>query len=213
MTRMAALIGAILMLAGAGAAVSRGMAQERDGPSEAVQASAVARGAKAWAEHCGTCHNLRSPGELTDQQWTVSTTHMRVRANLPGDMTDDILAFLQASNDDRPAPSVAPVQPRAVPPAGAGTRIPGDPVKGRRIYEETCVACHGADGKGALEGVPDLTGANGRLAKSDDALLRNMIEGFQSPGSPMPMPPKGGNPGLTDQDMADVLAYIRRTYQ
>lgn len=58
----------------------------------------VARGAKAWAEHCGRCHNYRSPDELRDNEWEVSVTHMRLVANLPGDMARDILAFLQASN-------------------------------------------------------------------------------------------------------------------
>lgn len=60
----------------------------------------LARGAKAWAEQCSRCHNIRSPGELTDEEWFVSTTHMRVRANIPGNIIDDILAFLQASNKD-----------------------------------------------------------------------------------------------------------------
>ena len=44
------------------------------------------------------CHNLASPKELTDEEWHVSVTHMRVRANLPGSVADDIIAFLKASN-------------------------------------------------------------------------------------------------------------------
>ena len=61
----------------------------------------VARGAKAWAQTCNRCHNVRAPKELTDEEWDVSATHMRVRANLPGDMVKDIIAFLQASNNER----------------------------------------------------------------------------------------------------------------
>ncbi len=60
----------------------------------------IARGAKAWAEQCSRCHNIRAPSELTDEDWYVSATHMRVRANIPGDIIDDIIAFLQASNKD-----------------------------------------------------------------------------------------------------------------
>lgn len=60
-----------------------------------------ARGAKAWARTCSRCHNMRSPKELRDDEWEVSATHMRVRANLPGDMVRDIIAFLQASNNER----------------------------------------------------------------------------------------------------------------
>ena len=58
----------------------------------------IARGAKAWAEQCGRCHNIRSPSELTDEEWLVSTTHMRVRGNIPGNVIRDIQAFLRSSN-------------------------------------------------------------------------------------------------------------------
>ncbi|MCH8202867.1 MAG: cytochrome c [Proteobacteria bacterium] len=58
----------------------------------------IARGAKAWAQQCGRCHNIRSPSELTDEEWLVSTTHMRVRGNIPGNVIRDIQAFLRSSN-------------------------------------------------------------------------------------------------------------------
>ncbi|MDQ7019767.1 MAG: hypothetical protein Q9M33_11450 [Robiginitomaculum sp.] len=58
----------------------------------------VVRGAKAWKNNCGRCHNLRSPKELTDEEWDVSVTHMRVRANLLPLEAEDIKAFLKASN-------------------------------------------------------------------------------------------------------------------
>ncbi|WP_339864569.1 hypothetical protein [Paremcibacter congregatus] len=59
------------------------------------------RGAKSWAATCGRCHNIRSPKDLTDEEWEVSATHMRVRANLPGDVVRDIVAFLKASNNEK----------------------------------------------------------------------------------------------------------------
>ncbi len=61
----------------------------------------IARGAKAWAQNCGRCHNIRAPRELTDEEWEVSVTHMRVRDNLPGDLARDIIAFLKASNNEK----------------------------------------------------------------------------------------------------------------
>lgn len=65
---------------------------------EKPEPAQVARGAKAWAEQCGRCHNIRSANELTDEEWIVSTTHMRVRGNIPADLIRDIQAFLRASN-------------------------------------------------------------------------------------------------------------------
>jgi len=205
-----ALIGGTLLFTAAAA-----MSGNQDVPpaAPASDAAAVSRGARAWADNCSECHNLRSPQDLTDAQASVAVAHMRVRAKLPGAMARDILAFLQASNDRQaraqaPAATPTPSGPAAPPAALA----PGNPIRGAQVYQETCVVCHGEDGRGALEGVPNLTDPRGRLAKPDELLVRNMIEGFQSPGSPMPMPPKGGNPDLSDQDMVDVLAYMRRQF-
>lgn len=58
----------------------------------------VAKGAKAWADHCGRCHNIRGPEEFTDDIWDVSVNHMRVRANLPAEVIPDIKAFLKSGN-------------------------------------------------------------------------------------------------------------------
>lgn len=83
---------------------------------------------------------------------------------------------------------------------------------GKAVYERTCIACHGKDGRGALPGVAPLGGKGGRLAKPDPVLIKNMIEGVRSPGSPMAMPPKGGDPSLTEQDIAAVLQYMRQAF-
>lgn len=83
---------------------------------------------------------------------------------------------------------------------------------GKSVYERTCVACHGADGKGAFPGVAPLGGKGGRLAKPDSVLIKNMLEGFQTAGSPMAMPPKGGDPSLTEDDAAAVLQYMRKSF-
>lgn len=165
------------------------------------------RGAQAWADHCGRCHNLRSPSELSENAWDVSVTHMRTRANLPGHLAADIEAFLKYSARSEAAVD-APIESRA----GGGDYAhlgPANVERGRELYSQTCVACHGANGEGAFDGVPDLTSAKGRFTKPDDILLANIINGFQSKGSLMAMPPRGGNPDLTDQDLADTLAYMR----
>ena len=69
-------------------------AQEQKKPDPA----AFARGAKAWADSCGRCHNVRDPKELRDDQWKPVVTHMRIRAGLTGKEARDILLFLQGSN-------------------------------------------------------------------------------------------------------------------
>ncbi len=83
---------------------------------------------------------------------------------------------------------------------------------GKEVYEKTCIACHGADGKGAVPGAANFTDPNGRLSKPDDVLLQHIINGYQTPGSPMAMPAKGGNPTITDDEAKSTLKYIRDTF-
>ncbi|BAN36053.1 cytochrome c, class I [Sulfuricella denitrificans skB26] len=84
---------------------------------------------------------------------------------------------------------------------------------GEAVYNGICLACHGGDGAGSLPGVPDLTEVAAPLSQDDAVLLKRMVEGFKSPGSPMEMPPRGGNPALTDADLKAALKYMRKTFQ
>lgn len=82
------------------------------------------------------------------------------------------------------------------------------PANGKALYEGTCIACHGAAAQGAIPGVPDL-GKDGRLSKPDAELVDNIMKGYQTKGSPMAMPPKGGNANLTAEDAKALVAYLR----
>lgn len=89
-------------------------------------------------------------------------------------------------------------------PAGAGI---GDPVSGREIYVNTCLRCHGIDGKGslAINLIPppaDLTSpaVQNRL---DGTLFRRIHEG--KPNTAM----GAWKYSLSDDEIWDVLAYVR----
>lgn len=163
-----------------------------------------AKGSKAWSENCARCHNMRSPTDLRDDQWVTTAFHMRVRAGLTGQETRDILTFLQATNT-----RVANTRVDQVEPASVGS----DGISGKQIYESNCVACHGVMGKGNIPGVPDFTDKNGRLSKADSVLLSNIVNGLQSPGNVIPMPPRGGNSQLSDADLNAVLKYIKVSFR
>lgn len=83
---------------------------------------------------------------------------------------------------------------------------------GKEVYTQTCIACHGANGQGAIPGAANFTLENGPLSKPDKVLLDHIINGYQTPGSPMAMPARGGNPKLTDDDIKNALQYIRDTF-
>ena len=160
-----------------------------------------ARGSQAWADNCSRCHNIRPANELRDDQWLTTVFHMRVRAGLTGQEARDILTFLQTSNV-----SFVKEVPASTDKSSAST------MSGKEVYQQTCIACHGVEGKGAFAGVPDFTDPKGRLSKSDEELLKNVMNGFQTPGSPMAMPPRGGNGNLTDGDLRNVIKYLRSEF-
>ena len=83
---------------------------------------------------------------------------------------------------------------------------------GKKVYSQTCVACHGANGKGMIPGVNDFTKADGPLAKSDEVLIASIRDGLVTSGKPLSMPAKGGNPSLTDEEIQAVLVYLRATF-
>ena len=83
----------------------------------------------------------------------------------------------------------------------------GDPISGREIYVNTCIRCHGIDGKGTLgmKLVPppaDLTSpvVQNRL---DGTLFRRIHEG--KPNTAM----GAWKYSLSDEEIWDVLAYVR----
>ncbi len=83
---------------------------------------------------------------------------------------------------------------------------------GAEKFGETCVACHGENGKGTMAGIPDFTSKKGPLQKSDEALIESITDGLEREEADLAMPPLGGNDELTDQDVVDLLAYIRKTF-
>jgi len=63
---------------------------------------------------------------------------------------------------------------------------------GQDLYAQNCAMCHGSNGKGAVPAAPDFTQAGGVLAQSDSVLAERVLNGYQSKGSSMAMPPMKG---------------------
>ncbi len=76
---------------------------------------------------------------------------------------------------------------------------------GRQIYLENCASCH-AEGRGAAPRVGDTGYWQERLEKGVDTLIRHSVQGYE--GDLGYMPPKGGNPHLTYDEIEAAVAYI-----
>ncbi|MDF2631229.1 MAG: cytochrome c family protein [Symbiobacteriaceae bacterium] len=90
----------------------------------------------------------------------------------------------------------------------------GDAAHGREIFKTTCALCHGSSGRGMPGLGKDLVNQSAWMQKQDDAALIAFIKVGRAGEDPLnetgiPMLPMGGNPTLTDADLADVVAYIR----
>ena len=91
--------------------------------------------------------------------------------------------------------------------------LTGSMERGRAIFVEFCVTCHQAGGEGVEEVYPPLAGSDYLLGKRE-ASIRGVKYGQRGPmvvnGVPydntmMPL-------GLSDQEIADVMNYVRNSW-
>src|SRR5690606_7316677 len=129
---------------------------------------------------------------------------------------------------DTPAPTATP-QPSntpvptdtEVPPAAVAADQPGsdaasyDPAlvaRGETLLTQ-CAACHGPDARGIPNLGKDLVNSEFVASLSDDELVQFVITGrpiwdpLNTTG--IDMPPKGGNPALSTEDIQAIVAYLR----
>lgn len=102
--------------------------------------------------------------------------------------------------------------------APAATETPsGDPVAGKTQFDSVCIACHGPEGVG-VEGLGKPFTTSEFLLTVDDQELLEFIKVGRPISDPanttgVDMPPKGGNPALTDDQLLDIIAYIRTLHE
>jgi cytochrome c5 len=85
-------------------------------------------------------------------------------------------------------------------PAAAAADLPGD-----AVFNQACVACHGAGIAGAPK-FGDKAAWAPRIAQGLDTLHTHALQGFQ--GKAGYMPPKGGRTDLSDQSVLNAVDYM-----
>lgn len=96
----------------------------------------------------------------------------------------------------------------------AATGLSSQVAAGKKVYLLRCLACHQADGGGILNMNPPLTGTTYVLGDKT-RLIKIILNGFNERveidgdiySNPMP-----GLSMLNDQEIADVLTYVRNSF-
>lgn len=87
--------------------------------------------------------------------------------------------------------------------------------RGARGYAEHCADCHGERGEGKTPGYPALAGNRALTMQSAVNPIRAVLYGGYAPGTagnpePLGMPPYQAT--LTDEQIADILGYVRGSW-
>jgi cbb3-type cytochrome c oxidase subunit III len=137
--------------------------------------------------------------------WTKIVKKMKSAfgCSIPDDQIPPLVKYLVGQNDIQATSLIE--EARTQPPLSP--KGEGNVGKGKTVYENNCVTCHGTEGKGdgpigqvLVPPAGDLTATEN---KSDQDLIQTIQKG--RPGTAMP----SWKGGLSSQEIQDVLAYIR----
>jgi len=148
--------------------------------------------------NCRSCHSLAYVRQqrLTVAQWTATLAKMRGWGALLEEAQVPPLASALAGSRGPTAMLPAPVIEEVPPFHVEADGLPGDPGRGKGLFDARCLVCHGADARGGL-------GVN----LSDRPLLQqpSRFADFVKAGRAR-MPPQ---PDLSPGQVYDLLAHLR----
>lgn len=124
-------------------------------------------------------------------------------------------ALLLAGNVGCDKPGMA--APAPVKPVVKVSSTTADTLDGQKWFNQACASCHGFNGQGMPRQGTTLRLSSFVGNHSDEELVAFIKTGrtANDPASLMklPMPPKGTNPGLTDEQLRQIVVYIRQLHR
>ena len=98
--------------------------------------------------------------------------------------------------------------------AQAATIDPQRAGHGQDLFVQTCASCHGKSAQGLPHQGADLRHST-FVSKQPDAALLKFLRTGRTPDDKqtvlgLPMPPRGGNASLSDDNLADIVAFLRQ---
>jgi cytochrome c5 len=174
--------------------------------------------AKAWAPHIkeglkgmvataikgkGAMPPKGGDASLTDEEITRAVVYM---ANQSGGKFKEPAAPKQAAKPEAPQPVQQQAQAPAAPVKPAPDAKPTAAAKpaaadGKAVYDKVCVACHAQSIAGSPR-LGDKAAWAPRIPQGMDALVQSVIKGKGA------MPPRAGNPSLTDAEVRATVEFM-----
>jgi|GEM_PF-614288 len=160
--------------------------------------------------------DLLTNGRLPNDPANTSGTLMPARGaqGIDDARLAAVVTYLRAIQDPN-APTVSVEAWNTKPADGAsdGQAVAAAGGPGYELFIASCSACHGASGEG-MEGLGKPLKASDFVASKSEAELvafvktgRPVWDELNTTG--LDMPPKGGNPALTDEQIAEIVNYIK----
>lgn len=128
---------------------------------------------------------------LTDEELARAIVFM---ANQSGAKLKEPAAPKQAAKPAPPQPQAQVAKKSAAKPAAAAA-------DGKAVYDKTCFACHAQSVAGSPR-LGDKEAWAPRLKQGADVLLQSVLKGKGA------MPPKGGNPALSDAEIWEAVQFM-----
>ena len=150
----------------------------QDVPALAKNPDAMAIGQKLFLNHCAQCHASDGGGSrgfpnLTDKDWLWGGTPEAIKTSISEGRTG-VMPPWGAVLGEQGAKDVAHYVMSLSGMAADSIRV----ARGRPLYAQNCVACHGAEGKGnpAL-GAPDLTDKTWLYGSGEPVIIETIVKG------------------------------------
>jgi len=185
-----------------GAAGTRSAAEIVKNTCSACHATGAANAPKlgdsaAWAPRIKTGVNalvqsvIKGKGAMPPKAGDASLTETEIHNAV-------VLIANQAGAKFKEKPAAAPAQQQA---AASAQAKPAAATDGKAVYDKVCFACHAQSVAGSPK-VGDKAAWAPRLKQGTDTLVQSVIKGKGA------MPPKAGNPSLTDAEIRAAVEFL-----
>ena len=187
----------------------------------AADSSIVKEGEQLYNQNCSVCHQADAIGKpgfapsltnpellsIASDQFFESTirdgrtgTGMPPFSHLGRKKVKAIVAFLRSHSD----------QPSRAEKINAQPKAKGDVNNGKKLFHEICSTCHGDNGDGyAAGGTGTAIGKSGFLSKASDGFIRETVKYGRSNTRMRGFSGAEGLANLSDQEIDDIISYMR----